>query len=45
MNNEVKTNTVIAINIQIEGITEKAKDALPDNPCNLLINKLQQMEI
>ncbi len=38
-NDKVKTNTITAINIQIQGITEKSIDTLPDNPSNLLINQ------
>lgn len=35
---ELKTNDTRAINIKIEGITEKAIAALPENPCNVLVN-------
>ena len=38
-NNEEKTSSNNNVTIQIEGITEKAKLSLPDNPSNLLINQ------
>ena len=36
--NEKTTNDICAINIRMEGITEKAIGTLPENPCNILVN-------